>query len=256
MTNQQNKPPFFIVGCVRSGTTMLRDIFKLHQGMTCPEETHFLRWSWPYGTTEYKNIYTNNGLLVKHREIDGVAEDKHQQMLADSLSRKEFVDNYMQEFKKAQDMSDARWFDKTPQNLYGMLLISAEYPQAKFVHIYRNPLNVVASLKVGKVMKVQNTVAAANYWREGVMIAKQFANAFPNKVMEINYEDITQYRHKTMAQLCEFIGEDNIFESVDLSFIKEERPKYKEILSPEEIEKARKICDPAIEFTGYNFTDY
>ena len=55
-------------------------------------------------------------------------------------------------FLEAQGVSSGRWFDKTPQNIYGLTLLSAVYPEAKFVCIVRHPLNVVASLKRGKVM--------------------------------------------------------------------------------------------------------
>ena len=38
-------PPLFLVGCVRSGTTLTRDLLRRVPGVICPEETHFLRWS-------------------------------------------------------------------------------------------------------------------------------------------------------------------------------------------------------------------
>ena len=42
--------PFFVLGCVRSGTTMLRDALRMHPHLACPEETHFFRWGEPFGS--------------------------------------------------------------------------------------------------------------------------------------------------------------------------------------------------------------
>src|SRR5688572_15305042 len=62
-------PPFFVLGCVRSGTTMLRDALRMHPNLACPEETHFFRWGEPYGTEAMSRSLSNNAVLKKHREI-------------------------------------------------------------------------------------------------------------------------------------------------------------------------------------------
>ena len=50
----QDNTPFFVLGCVRSGTTLLRDILRQHPRLESPEETHFFRWSDPYGSPRYE----------------------------------------------------------------------------------------------------------------------------------------------------------------------------------------------------------
>ncbi len=42
--------------------------------------------------------------------------------------------------------SIAKWGDKTPANVYSMAEIIAVFPQAKFVHLVRNGLDVVPSM--------------------------------------------------------------------------------------------------------------
>ena len=70
-------------------------------------------------------------------------------------------------FLRLMGISGGRWFDKTPQNIYGMLLLSAVYPDAKFVHIVRHPLNVVTSLKAGKVMAKHSLQGGHQYLAGG-----------------------------------------------------------------------------------------
>ena len=36
-----NRPPIFIFGCVRSGTTLLRSMLNAHPNISCPRETAF-----------------------------------------------------------------------------------------------------------------------------------------------------------------------------------------------------------------------
>ena len=256
MSTLNQKPPFFIVGSVRSGTTILRDVLRIHKDLVCPEETHFFRWSFPFGATEYKNNYLNKVLRV-HRSIDKVSDEKMMELLDTCHSRKDFSGKYIEEFIKSTGANpESRWFDKTPQNLYNLMLISAEFLHSRFIHIYRNPLNVVASLKVGEVMSAKNNIESANYWREATMISHQFSRCFPNRVMTIRYDDFTNKPNEIMGQLCEFIGEENIFKDEDLSFVRPETPKYKDVLTDEEIKLTKKIVQPAMDFTGYEFDDY
>jgi hypothetical protein len=60
---------------VRSGTTLTRDLLRRVPGVICPEETHFLRWSEPFRTPASMPPHTQNQVLRRHREIDGVPEE-------------------------------------------------------------------------------------------------------------------------------------------------------------------------------------
>ena len=74
-------PPVFILGCVRSGTTMLRNILRMHPHLASPEETHFFRWPEPFGTDAFARIVSSNPVLKRHREIDGITEQEFRQLL-------------------------------------------------------------------------------------------------------------------------------------------------------------------------------
>ena len=255
-----NKPPFFIVGCVRSGTTMIRNLLKNYPHLVCPEETHFFRWSWPIGTLRYRNIYQHLKPLDQHRAMDGITDDEIFHMMDTCTSRKDFNDMYMKRFVevKKQELPEdirhkVRWFDKTPQNLYGVLLIAAELPEARFIHIYRNPLDVVASLIVGKVMKSQSVLDAANYWREAIMIMHQFTQAYPERILTINYEEFLKTPFEGMTEMSEFIGEEMVMSRQELAHVKSSNHKYREVLSDEQIKDVIRICKPAMEFAGINF---
>ena len=151
-----NNEPFFIIGCVRSGTTLLRDILRNHPNLASPEETHYFRWAEVFGTPLSQMQLLNNQVLKKHREMDNISEDEFKTILERSSSRGDLQKRYMDRYLLNNKLSATRWFDKTPQNVYGSAMIASEFPRAKFVHIVRNPLNVVSSLRIGKVVKIEN----------------------------------------------------------------------------------------------------
>jgi hypothetical protein len=199
--------PFFIIGCVRSGTTMLRNALRMHPNLASPEETHFYRWAEPFGTEAYTRIVTSNQVLKRHREIDGITEEEFRRMVMTSRSRDQLYYKYMDLFVSRRKPTAKRWFDKTPQNVYGAALAAGRMERASFVHIVRHPVNVVSSLRIGKVMKVDPLAGACNYWNEAVDTMKVLRRAYPARVYELRYEDFARDPMTQMKHLLAFLDE-------------------------------------------------
>jgi hypothetical protein len=248
---QDPKSPFFIVGCVRSGTTMLRDILRHHPNLVCPEETHFFRWSDPFGTRRFENNYLNSKIIRGQQELDGISETEFNELLAESDSKKTLSERYAALYMEKQGKEKCRWFDKTPQNVYGMLLLSAVFPGAQFIHIHRNPLNVVASLLEGAVMPVHSLKGAINYWTEAMLIISEYKRAWPDRVLEVGYEDFTLNARDKLKDLLSFIQEDRISMNSILETVHQEANKYREKLTYEQIETVKRECEPF--YTQYNY---
>ncbi|MED5314985.1 MAG: sulfotransferase [Pseudomonadota bacterium] len=226
--------PFFVVGCVRSGTTLLRDLLRQHPNVDSPEETHLFRWPHPFGTVDFTHIQEHNETLRAHREIDGVDEQQFLSLLADANSRRDMQDRYAKLFLAAKASRASRWFDKTPQNIYGILLLSAVYPDAKFVHIVRHPLNVVSSLRAGKVMGPHTIQAGINTWLEAVSIAAEFQSAWPDRIHTLTYEELTTSPESVLFALLDFLGETAPSNPFDVRQVHPERNLHEELLSDAE----------------------
>jgi LPS sulfotransferase NodH len=244
--------PFFLVGCVRSGTTLLRNLLRQHPRLESPEETHYFRWADPFGSDPYRRLYRNSPLLKRHRALDGIDEEQFQQTLDSSGSRRQLMDTYGAEFLKCRQNPDGRWFDKTPQNVYGTLLISAAYPEARFVHLHRHPLNVVASLMEGAVMPVHSLDAAINYWVEAVGILEQFKRIATDRLLEISYESLSGDPLPTVSKILEFIGEDPEAYPGYKPNVHPERNKYREKLSAAQVDQVLKGTAPYLDRYGYD----
>ena len=244
--------PFFLVGCVRSGTTLLRDLLRDHPSLICPEETHLFRWPHPFGSGDFMHIQRSNGTLKAHRGLDGVADEDFEKLLENARSRRDLQDGYAQLFCNAQNVASGRWFDKTPQNVYGMLLLSAVYPRSSFVHIVRHPFNVIASLKAGKVMAKHTLIGAINTWLEAVSIVRQFESAWPDRIVTIRYEDLTEDPQKVLNEVLEFLDEAPLKVLTRMGKVHSEQNKYRDELSVEEVDVVREQLLPLMQLYGYD----
>jgi len=242
--------PFFILGSPRSGTTILRDLLRDHPRLKCPEETHFFRWSDPFASPKFISHYKTK-LFKEHRAIDGIGDMQFSVMMEALHSREHLAYDYGYYYLKGIGKPDARLYDKTPQNVYGIFLINAIYPEAKFIHIYRNPLNVVSSLKEGKVMPAHNLRGAINSWTESMMLLDQFKKFKPGLLLEICYEDMTDDPDPYLKKVLEFVGEDSKLLPSQKSKTHKEKNKYRDKLSEQEIQIILDKCEPYLSLYGY-----
>ena len=255
-SNKENKvgkdnTPFFIVGCVRSGTTMLRDMLRLHPRLECPEETHFFRWADPFASPRYDRNYITMSLFKKHRNQDGIKHSDFHEARRLAENKKEMADAYGKLYLEAQNNPSGRWFDKTPQNIYGIFLMGKLYPDAKFIHIYRNPLNVVASLVEGKVMAKHGVKGGVNYWNESMMLISEYKKLTENRVLEISYEAVTENSELIVGEVLNFLSEDSKGYPFAQIEVHAEKNKYKTVLSEEEIKYVKKMTEPFLSEYGY-----
>ncbi len=230
---------------------MLRNILRLHPNLASPEETHFFRWSDPFGSPGYRHVVTKNPVLRRHRELDGISEAEFETMLNDSTSRADLCTRYIQRFAEVRKPTAKRWFDKSPQNAYGAAMLAGEFPRGKFLHIVRNPVNVVASLRIGKVMKMDDLVGACSYWNEAIENLALLQRAYPKRVLTLNYEAFTVSPLDGIRDVLAFLGEP--FDAAHFADVvtKEVRHEDAGILTDEELAKVRSLCQTGRLMHGY-----
>ena len=249
------KPEFFIVGSVLSGTTLLRNILREHPNLIAPEETHVFRWGYPFGAEEYKELYKNADTFKLHRKIDGMDEDVFNQVIAKSSDKRSFMENYFIEFAKLKGSGNTRVFDKSPQNVYGMVLIKAFFPKAKFIHIIRNPYNVVASIKRGHPGLAKSLTGAINYWKEAILITRTLKNVWNDDIFEFKYEDLAQEPEYYINNILKFLEEEQTDMSSGIEQIHEVESDYTKVLTSIEIKQVTEALGELIEDYGYKIDE-
>jgi hypothetical protein len=181
------RPPIFVVGCPRSGTTMLRQILDSHPAISCGPETRFL---WGMRGIEERNWSSLAGFgLTLDEWHDKVRE------LFESLHG-----NY------ARSQGKTRWADKSPDYALMLDYVEALYPQCQVVHLVRDPNDVVQSWI--RFYGVRSVRRAAQSWVRYVRAAHDYARTHPaDRALEIRYEDVVGNPERSLQELFTWLGE-------------------------------------------------
>ncbi|MEO7119018.1 MAG: sulfotransferase [Candidatus Limnocylindrales bacterium] len=180
--------PIFVVGCPRSGTTLLRMMLDSHPAISCGEETHFLRDlrtlvgdHWPLLTTYG---FPREYWLERIREL-------YERFQADYLARR----------------GKARWAEKDPVYTLYLPFIEELFPDAQYVHLIRDGFDVVASFRERWGYRSAVRVARGD-WKRYVSAARDFGRALPEgRYVELHYEALVGSPDPTMRELIDFLGE-------------------------------------------------
>ena len=119
------------------------------------------------------------------------------------------------------------------------------------MHIVRDPRDVVSSLRIGKVVKIENLVGACNIWNEAAAKIFMLKRVVPKRVYEVKYEDFTGNMLPEMEKLLAFIGEDykpEYFTSITTT------PKeytHETLFTENEIKTIKKLCNKWGKHYGY-----
>ncbi len=210
--------PIFIVGANRSGTTLLRLILNAHVRIGIPDEliyfdTHLAgvpieRWRSP-GLSEERYA------AFVRRFLDGNAPAVH---VLDRPALEQKILAGARDFRRpyrlllrtwADRYGKARWGEKTPGNLFYADVIHDMFPQARFIHVVRDPRAVVHSM--GKVDFFSNDVAFnALAWRKHVTAGRAVLERSVPAAQRITvrYEDLVSAPEEAVRTVCTFLEED------------------------------------------------
>jgi Sulfotransferase family len=183
--------PIFIVGTMRSGTTLLRLILDAHPRLAIPEETGFMAAvsatrnirDWQHGDGWFKRLgWTDEEFDARLREFYAGLFERH-----------------------ALRQGKQRWGDKTPMHAHHIPQMSRLFPDAVFVGIVRHPGAVVHSL----MRKFHYGLAdAVTYWdstnKEILRSGLEFDD---DRFALLRYEDLVADPGETLRELVDWLGE-------------------------------------------------
>jgi hypothetical protein len=265
--------PLFIVGMPRSGTKLLRDLLNQHPLISIPDvESHFI----PYMVKQF-----GEQLQIKTPEKKELFYDVFCQTAfyfnnvrkGRLLSKEDFVancdfTNWSSVFKfitlyyspKDNNLAEI-WGDKTPSYLNQVKLLKRMFPNAKFIHIIRDPRDYCLSAR--KIWK-KNIFRAAVKWQKIMKKAMEYPALLGPDYIEVYYEELTRDPQKVLTNICSFL---DIHFTAEMLSVKKSNEFYgdargsKEIilnskkfmseLKDSEISKIEALTIPVISHFGY-----
>jgi len=211
-------PPFFIVGLPRSGTTLLQSALSAHSDVVIPpEEDLILNFYARFGKTGYRlsdtDVKQYVGFLfdveqtIRYWKIDRQCLLRRLLALQDRTYRnvieavfEEFVDRFP---------GKSRWGCKAPYYLRHMDKIRNVFPDARFVHLIRDPRAVHASMSArrrqGDTYFTDSPWCNAWQWHTWVREGLRWSGEIPGRCLEVGYEQLVAAPQDTLASVCEFL---------------------------------------------------
>ena len=184
--SSKNLIPVFIVGMPRSGTTLIEHIISSHSKVTGAGELEFvaqLGEAIATGITE-----ANNESLIDFRR-------KYSEKLK-NVSYGNFIVT-----------------DKMPQNFLYIGLLSAAFPEAKIVHVKRNPAAVCwanykqyfGSKSIGYCHALDDIICYHNLYKN---LMDFWTNSLKKRIFDLDYELLTVKQESETRRLIEYVGLD------------------------------------------------
>ncbi|WP_027136004.1 sulfotransferase family protein [Geminicoccus roseus] len=212
--------PIFVVGAPRSGTTLFQRILDAHPRIGVADEIIYfdiivnVRSEVP----DLKAAGAIDALFERLPKMDHFHNwNGLDEVLA--VVRKELIEDpdptYPLFFVKlmqvyARMRGKVRFGDKTPWNVRHLDQILTMFPDARIIHLVRDPrANVASRVELPRTSK--DVVTAAVKWRIDVEAAHRFARsdkAHAENYLELRYEDLVTDPEPWVRKVCKVVGED------------------------------------------------
>jgi len=203
----------FLVGCPRSGTTMLQTVIAAHPEVMSFPESRLYR-----SVESQQRVLQALGWASRHAY--GRMQSIYEELVLDpgDLRRRWTVAGYAQDFFRTLDRSALAagktvWLEKTPDHVQRLKEIQSVLPEAVFIHLIRGGAETVASLydvtqrfpeAWGQgPWSLERCIAR---WREDVAESLQYATD-PSHCL-VGYEMFVADPETGVQQLCRFMGLD------------------------------------------------
>jgi hypothetical protein len=140
----------FIVGCQRSGTTLLQSLMASHSMITSFTETHFFyKGFYPLPIGNYL-LKQGTGFLVSKFTEENHVQNSPTNTWPVTRSGREVVLKTAQKLIAILDAAAVErnrdvWIEKTPNHLFFIPLIKKVIPDALFIHVIRRPETALPS---------------------------------------------------------------------------------------------------------------
>jgi len=211
--------PIFVVGAPRSGTTLLARILDSHPRLAIADELIYFdillearsvvpELDTPERIERFFELLPRMDHVRYWRGVDEVLAEVKRRLLDDPTPSYPLLYLLLMQVY-AERQGAARFGEKTPWNVRHLDEIVALFPDARIVHMVRDPRAQVASRR--KLPRSsRDVVSHALKWRLDLAAAGQFARgprATEENYMELRYEDLVTDPEQMVRNLCSFIGE-------------------------------------------------
>jgi Sulfotransferase family len=268
--------PLFVVGCHRSGTTVLRRVLSTHPAIWLAKETQYLAFrDW---RDEDWHAARTPGEMAEHVAFadrflgaTGWTERPTAEAFAQSGAPPTFAAFYawLCTLEAPAGRALRFWGDNTPRYVSLIPQLNRAYPDARFLHVVRDPRDVVRSAL--EVWFGGNTaLTAAEEWVERVGAGLAAQQLLGDRLKVVRFEDLLRDPTATLRSVADWLGVEDGFRpddpGQDGARIAEQGHltrvatpldptvigRWRDDLSRRQVEQIEQVCQPFLLAFGYD----
>jgi hypothetical protein len=275
---QRRTAPVFVLGCPRSGTTLLYDMLLSSGGFAVylAESNVFNVLALRFGDLgERKNrqkllrVWLGSKLF---RATGLNSEAIEKKVLEQCRNAGDFLRIVMEEVARSQGMQ--RWAENSPECLLHLPLIKRLIPDALVVHIIRDGRDVATSLERVRYVRPfpweerQNLIGSGVYWEWMVQKGRAYGKLLGPDYTEVRFEDLIASPQEVLNQVGRFIDHELDDARIRLvaygsvakpnTSFQAEPPenfnpvgRWRKSFSPQQLERFERMMGPTLQELGY-----
>jgi Sulfotransferase family len=205
------RPPVFIVGSPRSGTTLLRKVLDRHPALAICGETRFYRDVYArrriFG--DLNNLRNRRRLVeqylstVRAKRIGVDPARLGTRLLNDANSYRALFTCILEYYAETQGKK--RGGEKTPHHAFFTETLCEWFPGAAIIHLVRDPRDVVASLQL---QRWAPSSVVNNAWMWVLFNRGARRSSHRPEYLLVHYEKLVAHPEQELARICAHVGED------------------------------------------------
>jgi hypothetical protein len=214
VTVPENDRPIIVLGCPRSGTTILQVMLHSHHRIAIPPESRFVlpayRRRLQFGDLEERanrralaRFIVRRGHLFKDLGLD--RRETVQQIVKGPHTLGSAIGVVLHAYAARFDRP--RWGDKRPAYHNHIDVVMRLFPDAQIVHVLRDPRDCVASLKRMPWWQ-RDSYHAVSAWAQSIDHTDEAIRRWPGVVTRVQYERLVADPETELEALCAALGEE------------------------------------------------
>jgi len=202
--------PLFVCGAERSGTSLMYALLSSHSRLSMVRRSNMWRWfHGKYGDLgDPGNLDRAIAALSRYKRLAPLDPDweRIRRELASGPPTYGRLFDLLHRHH-AERLGRARWGDKSLHSEYYAEAIFEEYPDARVIHMVRDPRDRYASIANRYDQPSKGIPSATGRWLASVRTGEENLRRYADRYRVVRFEDLLEDPVAVTSQVCAFIGE-------------------------------------------------